>query len=149
MSSFPPRSLRSTVTVDRHSRWSAVWFTLPLAAWLAGCASPFEFAPADAVVLPRDRLQALAQQDGPGSLYYCGTEEGYHYLVDPRPGVRRVYKAKTKDLKLAETFRRGEDEPYLVHPHLLEGRRLGQRPRELPGVEFDVPSADSMTGSRD
>lgn len=149
MSPPPPQSLRSTITGDRSGWRSAVWFTLPLAACLAGCASPFEFAPADAVVLPRDRLQALAQQDGPGSLYYCGTEEGYHYLVDPRPGIRRVYKAKTKDLKLEDTFRRGEDEPYLVHPHLLEGRRLGQRPRELPGVEFDVPSADSVTGTRD
>lgn len=145
----PPQNLRSTIPVEWHGwRW-AVWLALPLAAWLEGCASPFEFAAADAVVLPRDRLQALAEQDGPGSLYYCGTEEGYHYLVDPRPGVRRVYKAKTKDLKLEDTFRRGEDEPYLVHPHLLEGRRLGQRPRELPGVEFDLPSADSVTGTRD
>lgn len=149
MSPSPPQSLLSTVRVDRHGRWLAIWFTLALAVWLAGCASPFEFAPADAVVLPRDRLQALAQQDGPGSLYYCGTEDGYHYLVDPRPGNRRVYKAKAKDLKLEDTFRRGEDEPYLVHPHLLEGRRLGQRPRELPGVEFEIPAADPVTGSRE
>lgn len=123
-------------------------FTLLLAG-LVGCASPFDFAPSDAVVLPRDRLQALAQQDGPGSLYYCGTEEGYHYLIDPRPGARRVYKVKVKDLKLEDTFRQGEDEPYLVHPHLLEGRRLGQRPRELPGVEFEVPTADAVTGNRE
>jgi hypothetical protein len=60
-----------------------------------------------------------------------------------------VYKAKAKDLKLEDTFRRGEDEPYLVHPHLLEGRRLGQRPRELPGVEFEIPAADPVTGSRE
>ncbi|MFN9373303.1 MAG: hypothetical protein ACK6D3_15585 [Planctomycetaceae bacterium] len=149
MPASPPLSLRSEVSGGGHRWGPAAWFALPLAAWLAGCASPFEFAPADAVVLPRDRLQALAQQDGPGSLYYCGTEEGYHYLVDPRPGVRRVYKAKAKDLKLEDTFRRGEDEPYLVHPHLLEGRRLGQRPRELPGVEFEVPSSDSAAGPRD
>ena len=114
---------------------------------LAGCASPFDFAPADAVVLPRDRLQALAQQDGPGSMYYCGTDDGYHYLVDPRPGRRRVYKVKAKDLKLEDTFRQGEDEPYLVHPHLLEGRRLGHRPRELPGVEFDWPGRSSEESS--
>jgi hypothetical protein len=144
-----PKSPWPTAAPDRPGWRSVVWLVLPWVAWLSGCASPFEFAPADAVVLPRDRLQALAQQDGPGSLYYCGTEDGYHYLVDPRPGNRQVYKAKTKDLKLEDTFRRGADEPYLVHPHLLEGRRLGQRPRELPGVEFDVPSADSATGNRE
>ena len=133
-----PGSLGPTVAVDRRGGGGRLSPAVLLLAGLIGCASPFEFAPADAVVLPRDRLQALAQQDGPGSLYYCGTEEGYHYLVDPRPGARRVYKVKVKDLKLEDTFRQGEDEPYLVHPHLLEGRRLGQRPRELPGVEFDM-----------
>jgi len=128
-----PRATSPTVP------WRPLVAGVLLGAALAGCASPFDFAPSDAVVLPRDRMQTLAQQDGPGSLYYCGTEEGYHYLVDPRPGHRRVYKVKAKDLKLEDTFRKGEDEPYLVHPHLLEGRKLGHRPRELPGVEFDWP----------
>ncbi|RPI84024.1 MAG: hypothetical protein EHM42_07865 [Planctomycetaceae bacterium] len=104
----------------------------------AGC-SPFAFSPSRAAALSREQLLAIADQGTGDHLYYAGSDSENHYLVDTRPGQGQAYKIGMGQLPLRDTFRRGEDAPYVVYPHLIEGELLGERPREIRGVEFEAP----------
>ncbi|MCY2963261.1 MAG: hypothetical protein NT069_06340 [Planctomycetota bacterium] len=118
-------------------------------AWLAavcGC-SPFNFSPARVIVIDKDLLQVIADEGAGDHLYYAGSDSEYHYLVDTRPQKGQAYKIETKQLRLNDTFLRGEDEPYVVYPHVIAGKKLGGKPKEIPGVVFDDQPAQKYLGA--
>ncbi len=122
---------------------------LVLLAWLAafsGC-SPFDFSPARAIAIDRDRLQIIADEGAGDHLHYAGSDSEYHYLVDTRSQKGQAYKIEPKQLRLNDTFRRGEEEPYLVYPHVIAGKKLGGKPKEIPGVVFDEQPAQKYLGA--
>lgn len=130
---------------------------LPVLFQSAGC-SPFDFAPTKAVVLSPDRLLALAEEGSQNHIYYAGSDYEYHYLVDTRPGHGQAYKIEPRHLRLSDTFDRGEDEPYVVYPHVIKRKKLGAKPREMPGLQFEpapglaqpmVPSKPPAAGGED
>ena len=58
----------------------------------------------------------------------------------------RSYKIESRQLKLADIFHRGDDEPYVVHPHILAGRKLGTRPKAMPEIRFEQRTGSDLAG---
>lgn len=107
---------------------------LCLMVWLglwSGCASTPWLAERTAREVSKDRLTALADE-GVG-LQYLGSRGGYHYLQERAAPKSAPFKVDDRALKLGQTFPLHSEEPYEVYPHVILGRRLGQKPRALPG----------------
>lgn len=98
-----------------------------------GC-TPFDFSTERAVQVNREQLLHIAEQGTQDHLYYAGSDWSYHYLVDTRKDHESAYKIEHKQLKLKDTFERDEDSPYVVYPHVIEGKKIGHRPREIAPV---------------
>lgn len=135
-----PRQLREANPTARSLRRAACrgFLAVTCLAALAGC-SPFNFSPTQASSLSREQLLKIADQEQADHLYYAGSDSSHHYLVDTRRGRNSAYKIEIQQLPLRDTFRLGEDSPYVLYPHMIEGELLGERPREIRGVTFDVP----------
>jgi hypothetical protein len=94
----------------------------------AGCAETFSMRRATEIT--REQLLNLSEKDKSDHVVYVGTEGGYHYVCDVRPGTEDSYKVRADSLKLTDTFRVGSryDEPYVLYPWVIEGKPLGRKP---------------------
>jgi hypothetical protein len=110
----------------RHAALGVVLATLGL----CGCSPVFNVRAAREV--SRDRLLGLADRGRTDHLWYVGSDEFYHYVADTRSGHEGSYKVRADEVRLSDTFRIGDDQGYVLWPWLIEGKRLGRRPRELP-----------------
>ncbi|MFM7160894.1 MAG: hypothetical protein ACKO3P_11055 [Planctomycetaceae bacterium] len=128
-------------SVDRR-RWQRVrgWGVracgLGLMVWvggLSGCASSPWLAQRAAREISKENLAALADEGSGDHLLYLGSQGGYHYLRDSRSAYAAPFKVDDRALKLGQTFPLQSEEPYVVYPHVIAGRKLGQKPRALPG----------------
>jgi hypothetical protein len=54
-------------------------------------------------------------------------------LRDSRSSYAAPFKVDDRALKLGQTFPLQSEEPYVVYPHVIAGRKLGQKPKALPG----------------
>lgn len=131
-----------------HSAWRRPIGWLLTVVLLCGGCSPFHFSADKAIAIDKDRLLAIADQAQGDHLYYAGSDYDYHYLVDTRAKHGQAYKIEPKQLKLVDTFERGEDEPYIVYPHVIAGKKIGSKPREQPALGFDIPKGPFGTGGR-
>lgn len=92
---------------------------------LSGCAAVFD--PRAAREVSRERLLELADAGRADHMKYQGSDRAWHYVFDDRPDRRQAYKVRAEDMELENTFDVGED-AYVLHPWLIEGKRLGKKP---------------------
>lgn len=116
---------------------------------LAGC-SPLNVNSAREV--SRERLLVLSEQGRNDHLRYVGSDTKYHYVFDSRPESERMYKIRSNEIKLQDTFRPGDEEPYVLWPQVIEGKLLGEKPREelhgpkqTPTGELDLGEGSETT----
>jgi len=121
-----PRSHRKPGD-DRSRRRSGILSGCLLAVLcLAGC-TPFSTSGAREVT--RDRLLQLADAGHTDHMQYVGSDGAWHYVYDSRPDRMRTYKVRSDQMALKDTFEVGEDEPYVLHADVIEGKLLGAKPQ--------------------
>lgn len=93
-----------------------------------GCTETF--SKRRATEITREQLLNLSEKDQSEHVVYVGTEGGYHYVCDVRPGKEESYKVRADSMKLADTFRVGSDfdEPYVLYPWVVQGEPIGRKP---------------------
>jgi hypothetical protein len=102
------------------------WMPIALLALLVpGCASVFSSGRAKEV--SREKLLQLADTGNASHMQYMGSDQVYHYVYDSRPDKGKSYKVRSDQIELQDTFDVGEDS-YILHPWLIEGKRLGKQP---------------------
>lgn len=100
---------------------------------LSGCVSSPWLAQRAAREISKESLVELADEGQGDHLLYLGSQGGYHYLRDSRSSYAAPFKVDDRALKLGQTFPLQSEEPYVVYPHVIAGRKLGQKPKALPG----------------
>ena len=100
---------------------------------LSGCVSSPWLAQRAAREISKESLVELADEGQGDHLLYLGSQGGYHYLRDRRSSYAAPFKVDDRALKLGQTFPLQSEEPYVVYPHVIAGRKLGQKPKALPG----------------
>lgn len=113
-----------------------IWLMLCRTGWLPLCLALLSgcfttFSQRDAHEVSQEKLLQISEKGNSNHLKYMGSDFQYHYVYDSRPGKERSYKVNVKSIKLADTFAVGEDS-YVLHPWVIEGKRLGTQPDDLP-----------------
>lgn len=122
-----------------------VGLAIVLAATIpVGCST---FTTRDAREVSRERLLEISEKGRCDHLKYVGSDFAYHYVYDSRAGVEKTYKVRADSIKLADTFAVGASDSYVLHPWLIEGKRLGTKPSREP-VRALPPTADPASGER-
>lgn len=103
---------------------------LGICLW-SGCVSNPWFAERTAREVSKEQLTALADEGV--RVLYLGSQGGYHYLREGDSPSAAAFKVDDRALKLGQTFGLHSEEPYEVYPHVIVGRKLGQKPKPLPG----------------
>lgn len=91
---------------------------------MPGCFAAFSRREAREV--SRERLLQISEKGTTDHLQYRGSDFGYHYVFDTRPGKERSYKVSVTSMPLAETFPVGDDF-YVLHPWVIEGKLMGTK----------------------
>jgi len=110
---------------------------------LAGC-SPLDVNSAREV--SRERLLILSEQGHNDHLRYVGSDTKYHYVFDSRPESERMFKVRSNEIKLQDTFAPGSEEPYVLWPQVIEGKLLGEKPREELHGPKQAPTGEQDLG---
>ena len=86
----------------------------------------------DAREVSREQLVRIADAGAGDGLRYLGTQAGHHYFETSQGGVAGTYRIRESALPFIDTFRLGDEAPYTMYPHVIEGRALGKAPTEIP-----------------
>jgi hypothetical protein len=93
---------------------------------LGGCMPVFGHHFASEV--SREKLLKMSEAEKNDHLKYLGSDARYHYVHSSGKTSAGNYKVRNDRIRLGLTFPVGEDEPYVLWPHIIEGKPLGAKP---------------------